>query len=337
MPLKCDAVFEGGGVKGIGLVGAITALQQAGYEFMNLAGSSAGSIVAALLAAGYTGSEIAAILQRLDYLCFKDEAFPDDLGLPGKALSVLCEYGIYEGVFLEEWLGSLLAAKGKTTFGDIRRPDAGQEKYTYKFQAIASDITDKRLLVLPGDLRDFGINPDCFSIAKAVRMSMSLPLFYEPVRLCDAAGKEHLIVDGGVLSNYPVWLLDDGTSDPPWPTFGLKLMEPTPAAPARRAKKPIQNLPDYLESLIGTMLDAHDNYHISQSRGDYQRTISIPTAVEIGGKKTNITTTDFAITAEESAALFQNGFLAARQFLDDWDFAAWKKKYRQAPRPAVNP
>lgn len=52
MALKADAVFEGGGVKGIGLVGAAYEIEKAEYEFENLAGTSAGAIVASLLAAG---------------------------------------------------------------------------------------------------------------------------------------------------------------------------------------------------------------------------------------------------------------------------------------------
>ena len=52
-PLKIDAVFEGGGVKGIGLVGAVAVTEEKGYQFENLAGTSAGAIVAALIAAGY--------------------------------------------------------------------------------------------------------------------------------------------------------------------------------------------------------------------------------------------------------------------------------------------
>lgn len=56
--LKADAVFEGGGVKGIGLVGAIAVAEEYGYRFVNVAGSSAGAIVAALLAAGYSAAEI---------------------------------------------------------------------------------------------------------------------------------------------------------------------------------------------------------------------------------------------------------------------------------------
>jgi NTE family protein len=167
MALQCDGVFEGGGVKGIGLAGAVCAIEEAGYQFVNLAGASAGSIVASLLAVGYTGGEIEQILQTLNYKDFEDENWLDRFGVPGQITSTLFRYGIYKGVFLENWLGGLFAAKGKTIFGDIRFEHPSQSKYTYRFQAIASDMTDKKLLVLPGDLKGFGYDPDRLGIAAA--------------------------------------------------------------------------------------------------------------------------------------------------------------------------
>lgn len=53
-----DLVFEGGGVKGIALVGAFSVLEERGYEPQNMAGASAGAIVAALIAAGYSSVEL---------------------------------------------------------------------------------------------------------------------------------------------------------------------------------------------------------------------------------------------------------------------------------------
>lgn len=213
------AVFEGGGVKGIGFVGAIAEVEKAGYHFENIAGSSAGAIVASLIAVGYTAQEIKKELEKLDYNKFKD------LGSFGKFLSILFKYGMYKGDYFENWMEGLLERKGITTFGQLIT-EYPEEKYKYKLQIIASDITNKRLLILPQDLKHFGFDPDQFSIAQAVRMSMSIPLFFKPAKLTDIHGKEHIIVDGGVLSNYPIWLLDDGTTGPPWPTFGFKLLEP---------------------------------------------------------------------------------------------------------------
>jgi NTE family protein len=328
MALKADAVFEGGGVKGIGLVGAVSEVEKAGYEFENLAGTSAGAIVASLLAVGYSSTELKKELEQLNYNDFKDEGLLDKLGFLGKSLSIGFEYGIYEGEFFENWLEGLLTAKGKKTFGQIKTKYK-EDKYKYKFQAIAADITDRRLLILPGDLKLFGINPDEFSISRAVRMSMSIPFFFEPVELRDTSGRKHLIVDGGLLSTYPIWLLDDGTGDPPWPTFGFKLMEPDKRELKEAKRNPINNPISFLKAIVGTMLDAHDSYHISTSKGDYDRTIGIPTVIKVDGVDKEIGTTDFNITQEESQALYANGVKVTKEFLETWDFDEWKKKYRQ--------
>src|SRR4051794_17242169 len=64
---KADLVLEGGGVKGLGLVGAVLELLGAGYTFARVAGTSAGAVVASLIAAGAGGDDLEAIMQRLDY------------------------------------------------------------------------------------------------------------------------------------------------------------------------------------------------------------------------------------------------------------------------------
>jgi NTE family protein len=324
---KIDAVFEGGGVKGIGLVGAVSEVEKAGYEFENIAGTSAGAIVSSLLAVGFKADELKEELEKLDYKKFRDEGILDKLGVLGKGLSIGFEYGVYEGEFFENWLEDLLRSKGKTTFGDIKTK-SNEEKYKYKLQVIASDITDRRLLVLPGDLKDFGYDPDHFKISRAVRMSMSIPIFFEPVKLQDSSGRNHFIVDGGMLSNYPVWLLDDGTENPPWPTLGFKLTEPDKRELKRPSRNPINNPISFLKALAMTMIDAHDNYHISKTKGDYDRTIGIPTIINLRGVEKEIKATDFDMTQQESQALFKNGVEAAKKFLEKWDFEEWKKKYR---------
>lgn len=320
--MKIDAVFEGGGVKGIAFAGAIAEIEKAGYKFENIAGTSAGAIVAALLAVGYTAEEIKFEFAKLNYNKFKD------VGRLGKLRGVLFRFGMYKGDFFESWIEELLERKGITTFGQLIT-EYPEEKYKYKLQIIATDITDKNILILPRDLKYFGFDPDQFSIAKAVRMSMSIPIFFKPIRIIDNNGKRHLIVDGGVLSNYPIWLLDDNTSNPPWPTFGFKLIEPIKNELNKGKKVRIRNIVSFLHALISTMLEAHDKLHISQSKGDFDRTIGISTTININGKEKEIKTTDFDITKEESKLLYENGVETARSFLESWDFEKWKKKYRQ--------
>lgn len=326
---KANAVFEGGGVRGIGHVGAACVFEKEGYEFENLAGSSAGAIVASLLAVGYTCEEIKEEMKTLDYVKFKEKTLLDYLGTAGKIISLLFDYGLYSANYFENWLNNLLEQKGKVTFGDIKTKSNRCGNAAYKLQVTASDLTDRRLLVLPNDLKDFCIDPDTYSIAKAVRMSMSIPIFYEPFKLKDCNGKEHFIVDGGLLSNYPMWILDDGRSNPQCPTFGFKFVENAEEIPSSFVPNDSKmNVFEYIKSLVSTALDANDKQYISYSKGDFQRTIAIPTTVQINGKVKNISATDFDISRLESMELFQNGVDAAERFLRNWNFEEWKYAYR---------
>jgi len=78
-------VFEGGGVKGIGFGGALQALADDGYEIKNVAGTSAGAITAALVAAGYTAKELDGLLREMPFKDFCDEGKIDRL--PGASSS----------------------------------------------------------------------------------------------------------------------------------------------------------------------------------------------------------------------------------------------------------
>lgn len=327
MSLRCDAVFEGGGVRGIGHVGAACALEQAGYCFENLAGSSCGAIVAGLLAVGYRACEIGELLKTLDYSKFETPALFSRFGTVGKAVNLILKFGVYGTGYFETWFEDLLRQKGKTTFGEIRLPHPTQEKYRYKLQITASDMTAHRILTLPQDLCLFGLSPDTFPIAKAVTMSMSIPLFYMPYVLKDAGGAPHFIADGGLLSNYPIWMLDDGTTDPPCPTFGFKFVSSAAGTPTQQAVQRM-NVISYTKLILTTMLSAADNRHISESCGDFQRSIRIPVSVPVRGKSKPIKSTDFSITPEESLLLFQNGYAAAERFLSSWNFAKWIQTYR---------
>lgn len=305
-----DLVFEGGGVKGIALVGAFSVLQERGYEPQNMAGASAGAIVAALIAAGYGAGELKEIIAELDYDRFKDEALEDRFPM-GKTLSILKDLGIYEGKAFEEWMRGLLETRGVRTFGDLVRREDVDLKYRYKLQVIASDVTERRLLVLPRDAPKLGIeDPDDIDVAQAVRMSMSIPIFFEPVRFTNRlTDEEHLIVDGGMLSNFPVWLFD--AEEPQWPTIGMKLVRSpeTPigeelAEPVPRAG--VKQVIGYLRSLVDTMMAAHDRLYVEQHDFD-RRTIGIDTL--------GVGTTEFDLSPERALALYESGRTAAKEFL----------------------
>ena len=333
---KVDLVLEGGGVKGIGLVGALAVLEERGFRPQNLAGTSAGAIAAALTAAGYSAAELHEILAELDFNAFKDEGWEDKVPIVGVPLSVLKDEGIFEGRHLLEWMRELLAKRGISTFRDLVDDQfADEPRYRYRLQVIASDITDRRLLVLPRDAARFGIDPDDLGVAEAVRMSMSIPVFFEPWRWApkpDQEGgqgeEEHLIVDGGVLSNFPVWLFDSN-GEPAWPTFGLMLVEPEPrTSVADRLESTADgahpDIFDFVKALIQTMLEAHDRMYLEND--SYVRTIGVPTL--------GVRTTEFDLSRTRAEQLYQSGRDAAEKFLQSWDFDAYKKAFREAQAPS---
>ena len=324
--LKVDLVCEGGGVKGLGLAGAYAALEQHGYKPQNVAGTSAGAITAALIAAGYTSAELDKIIFGLDYRQFEDESWEDHIPLIGTPLSILFNQGVYKGEVFLDWIRPLLAAKGVHTFADLRT-DSDDPKYRSKLQVIASDISARQLLVLPRDAAVLGVEPDELEVALAVRMSMSIPIFFEAVRrVNEKTNHEHVIVDGGMLSNFPVWLFDSGADEvPEWPTFGLLLVEPNPKTPiTERIPVPEQGphgfkgLMALLSSMVHTMMEAHDRMYLEKAQ--FARTIAIPTL--------GVGTTEFDLSQERAKALYESGRTAAETFLETWDFQAYIEQFR---------
>jgi len=325
---RADLVFEGGGVKGIGLAGALATLEEREYRPQNIAGTSAGAITAALLAAGYSAAELRDIIVSLDYRQFQDRAWEDKVPLVERSLSLLLDLGLFEGDRFLSWIGERLEAKGIHTFADLVQEEfADDPRYRSRLQVIASDVTTHELLVLPRDAKKLGIEPDELDVALAVRMSMSIPVFFEPVRFENPqTGQVHVIVDGGMLSNYPVWLFDcDDGEAPEWPTFGLLLVEPKPEIPigARLPKAKMTGhgpgaVIDYVKALAQTMMEAHDRLYVQQA--NYARTIPIPTL--------GVGTTEFDLSKERALALYDSGRWSAEKFLDKWDFDAYIAEFR---------
>ena len=310
--MKADGVFEGGGVKGIGLVGAVCRLEEEGYTWRNLAGTSAGAIIAALLAAGYTGNEIKEIILGIDFRKFQDRDLLQSIPLVGKALGLLVEKGLYRGDSFEKWLGDLLRAKGKVKFKDISRNGKSSLK------VVASDITRKKLIILPDELKSYGIDPMDFDIAKAIRMSMSIPFYFNPVKLY-WSGKLYYIVDGGILSDFPVWLFDTDRL-PDSPVFGLRLISPIHG----RTIMGKNDFFSYMIDVVKTILDEDDARYISNK--SLVRTIPVPCE--------DVSATEFDISAEKSMKLFKRGYAAANDFLTRWNFDKYVERYRKNTPPS---
>ncbi|MGW1680638.1 patatin-like phospholipase family protein [Saccharopolyspora sp. NPDC002376] len=315
--MQADLVLEGGGVKGIGTVGAVLGLMERGYAFPRIAGTSVGAMVAALVAAGADTRQLRGAMGRLELSRVPDR-MPPRLPLISEALGLLTRNGAYEGDYLRDWLDRELQALGVTTFGDLRREPDGDDvnlhdDQRYKLVVLATDITHGRLLRLPWDYHQFHHDPDRQSVADAVRMSMSIPLYFEPQQLTDpVTGETSVIVDGAVLSNFAVEIFDrTDEQQPRWPTYGVRIMPNLPAGIDHVF--PTLGLPlpppfELLKKVVVTAFVGNDQTHLN--RPDVRdRTITIDTA-EVG-------ITEFDVDPETVQTLVQHGKEAADAFLAD--------------------
>ncbi|WP_042355080.1 patatin-like phospholipase family protein [Bacillus rubiinfantis] len=294
--MNIDGVFSGGGIKGFALVGALEEIESRGFKFVRVAGTSAGSIIAAFIAAGYSSKEIYQLISELDPADFLDAR---KTIVPLKFTKWLLLYwrlGLYKGNQLEKWLQEKLEVKGLRTFSDLPPKS---------LRVIASDLTNGQMVVLPDDLEKYGIVPGAFSIAKAIRMSCSIPYFFEPVKLRSVNGL-NLLVDGGVLSNFPMWLFDKDQVKKVRPVLGIKLS----AIEYEHEKHKISNGIELFGALFETMKDAHDSRYISKKHVD--NIIFIPMEA--------VFTTEFQLTNEKKKLLVDIGRQHAKRFLNTWSY-----------------
>lgn len=293
--MKVDGVFSGGGVKALAFIGALEELEGRGYTFSRVAGTSAGAILACLTAAGYTAEELKERLKSLSFEELVDVPLSDRVFPFMKWLLLYYRLGLYKGNQLENVLEEWLEDKGVRTFADLR-PGS--------LKVICSDLTLGRIVVFPDDLKKvYGIDPATFSVAKAVRMSAGLPYFFIPVKIHGKRGRS-VIVDGGVLSNFPLWIWEKKDGCRTRPIIGMKLSDEPDKLPEQKIKNAIQ----MFHALFKTMQQAHDARYISKTMS--KDIIFIP----VNG----IETTDFDMSPEQKEALMNLGHEYANDFLRRW-------------------
>jgi NTE family protein len=329
--LKADLVLSGGGVKGIGLAGSVVALMEAGYDVQRVSGTSAGSIVGAILAAGHDQlgpDQVEQLTMTLPYRKFLDPTPLTGIPLLGPAWGVLSETGIYKGDFAHDWIRSELKNLGVSTFGDLAFDDENlPPEQRYRLVVTVADVTTGQLVRLPWDyFRLYGLDPDDQEVADAVRASMSIPFFFEAAKLTSTSGLTSTLVDGGLLSNFPIDSFDRRDGKPPrWPTFGVTLLPNLPAGndkviPALKPVNWVFGGPPLLEELITTMIVGRDQAYLNQPW---------VSARAIRVDSTDVGFLDFKISQQQMQALYQRGYDAAEEFLSTWDWPAYLERFRR--------
>jgi NTE family protein len=329
LPPEADGVFEGGGVKGVALAGAVAAAEDAGVKlWKNVAGTSAGAIVACLIVVGYDGKRMKGILDDVVYAKFAD------YGPLGKAQGWLWNQfrirGLAPGMFFTHWLSERIKesplarqlGKEELTFADVVRddlpPDLAPEdakRARYRLRVVASEITSARMLVLPQDIEGYHrsdgtpYEADALPLVEAVRMSMSYPFLFTPHVLYGKDKRPRFVVDGGLLSNFPVWLFDrrDGKK-PVRPTWAFRLHAGStdePAEPYHGVPMPFWRM-KLAKAMFSAAVNAWDARQVSERT--VARTINIPTF--------DVATTDFRLSEENGARLYESGVKTAQRFFE---------------------
>ena len=340
--LRCDLALEGGGVKGIALVGAVLVLDEAGYKIQRVAGTSAGAIAATLIAAIVRRQrpmiDLKHYLDTMEFVKFMPEGkiheFLDRIGhrigeLTTDFSILLTRMGLYPGTYLYDWLGPILKELDAETFGRLRITQADDPGMSlpierqYRLLVHTSDVTRRVLTRLPWDCNRYGKQPDDMAVADAVRASMSIPFFFEPFKF-DAteatvnvpmpggrtaaqryAGGTVTWVDGGMLRNFPITAFDRLDGKPPrWPTIGIKLNSfDSDSGPTAACAHTLGLAMDCVE----TMMNEWDVYAVESSTA--ARTIFI--------NNDGITATQFDLDKAQQDSLFKNGVAAATEFVID--------------------
>lgn len=319
-----NLVFEGGGVRGLAYAGAVGVLEEKNIikNIEKVAGTSAGSIMALMISLGYNAGEIDSMMRSLKIQQFNDGRG----GLIGKYTRVKKFYGIHKGNVFENWLELLIKRKtGNRLFNFYQLDSLQRENKLFKnLYCVGSNLTMQR-----AEIFCVATTPQ-MPLKTAVRISCSIPLFYEPVIL-DSTGREktgvvkgenyQVYADGGIMANYPINIFDSciNGGNPlfcdsiiyNYQTLGVKLdrTEQIDQLPGMTNIPPynINNLTDYMGAFMNLVMETLNRKPNLANEKD--RTIYIGYG--------NIFSKPRKMRTAEKHALFESGRQAANKFLQE--------------------
>ncbi len=325
-----NLVFEGGGVKGIAYVGAMEVLEKRGIlkDLIRIGGTSAGAINAVLLGLNYTLAETREILSQLNFRRFLDDSW----GIIRDTNRLITEFGWYKGDYFREWIGDII--ERKTGNSEATFLEVNSLKADGKFRDLY--FLGTNLSTGFGEVFSFEHTPR-MCVADAVRISMSIPLFFAAKR----SMRGDVYVDGGIVDNYPVKLFDRqkyvagharmpeyygkhnqalrqmGKTISPYvynqETLGFRLDSAREIAVFRDQAEPehrkIEDFFAYTWALVETVLNIQSSQHLHSD--DWQRTIYIDTL--------GVGTTDFDLSDDKKNALVESGRVNTEKYFAWYD------------------
>jgi NTE family protein len=311
-----NLVFSGGGVRGIAYLGALEVLDEFRIieNIQRVAGTSAGAITAALICMRLGIPETRDIFNTLEFSKIpQSEARRKSrrlFSIPEEESSrrFFRDYGWYSSEYFYHWIQGVIKEHGggnpRASFADFRK-----QGFRDLF-IVATNVSRQRAEIFSPDH-----TPDA-AVADAVRMSMSIPIFFESLRFDGKKfGAGDYYVDGGLYDNFPVhifdkpayagrsWAYRDGVN---WETLGLFLY-PKRIHPSDEPEIP-ENVWDFMTLMMRNLYHSHEISSYKTSTVDQERTIEISDC--------GIPATDFDINKgdEKYLALYQSGKNSVQNF-----------------------
>lgn len=256
--------------------------------------------------------------------------------------SLFKKVGLHPGDKFLEWLSGCLSGFGVKTLADANRlienippnlvhriDNTDFKKPIAELKLVAADLTTSTKVVFPEMAPLYWENPENVNPALFARASMSIPFFFQPMevsgvskivnssdkwdKLCSFEGEipdRITFSDGGLLSNFPISLFHRPFV-PRAPTFGARL------GSASRVVNEIDSLGGYAGELFNSLRHYND-YDFIYNNPDYRSLITyIPTD---GHSWLN-----FFMQDDEKLVLFKKGMTAAYEFLERFDWLAYKE------------
>lgn len=297
-----NLVLEGGGVKGIAYCGVLQVLSQKDIlkNIKNFAGSSAGAIFAALIAIGYTYDELIVMVNKTDFNSFIEHGiFPfnkiEDI------MHAFTELGCDSGSTFEKFMEKYIEEK------------TGNATYTFKqlyndrninLVITGTDINREMTLYF-----NYKSHPN-MPIKEAVRISMSIPILFKPVKHFN-----DLCVDGGMLDNYPLHVFDGAFPGDPQAvnnmvqvnpkTLGIKLMTTKNTENMTMVQREeINDLKSFIIRMIDTLYNANERKHITPTYWHRSVIVNVP----------NIPITQFDVSSQQKNTLIKCGYDSCNNF-----------------------
>jgi predicted acylesterase/phospholipase RssA len=291
---SCLGVFQGGGCRAAAFAGAFQEAVNRGVSFSEVAGTSAGSIIAALIGAGATPTFVREKLAALDFQTFlKPPERTAHRSIAGNVVGlarpqyadVYYDQGVYSSEAIKTWIEGLLSELLPTE----RKPIA------FKSLPFPTYIVSTDIVRSEAKIWSQYSTPDAL-VSDAVRASCSIPIFFQPV------DRRH--VDGGLLSNLPAYVFANRADSER--ALASKIL--AFSLIGGESKDESWDTTQFLAQLAGTLVD-----------GSQQLQLSLQSNVHVIPINTgDIRATDFdKLTPDAVTSLIANGVKATSDFFDN--------------------